>query len=295
MPAFRVVAETEHLPTAAKRLGVTAPALSRSVKIIEESVGRPLFHRTGRRLELNGSGRLFLEAVRTAMRQVDSAYDLLTASELAGRLVVSSTGMFTPLAVRVLLDLVDVHPSLVPHLTHVLDSDVPRALLRGELDVALLQHPEPHPELAVQPLAQCHYGVYCGPGHPLHTGEATLDDLLAHPFVAPPPTGGPASDGWPAHLQRQVAMTIVQVEVAMRVCAEGSLLSVLPDPVVASTPGGALLRRLPVEVISPTVLYVVHRRPVAPAGQRDLAEVVVAAVRARLSDSHLPPLDPDHH
>ena len=143
LPAFRVVAETEHLPTAVKKLGITPPALSRSVKLIEESVGRPLFHRKGRRIELNPAGHVFLHAVRTAMRQVDSALESLIQSELAGSVRVSSTGMFTPLAVRVLLDLVEAWPGLAPHLTHMRDATVNRALLRGELDVALLQHPTP--------------------------------------------------------------------------------------------------------------------------------------------------------
>lgn len=291
LPAFRVVAETEHLPTAAKKLGITAPALSRSVKLIEESVGRPLFHRKGRRIELNPSGRLFLQAVRTAMRQVDGALESLVTAERVGTVTVSSTGMFTPLAVRVLADLLHAHPGLRPHLTHLLDHDVNRALLRGELDVALLQHPTPHPELVVERLALCPYGIYCGPGHPLHeVEEVGLDELLRHPFVAPPSLEGPALDGWPAHLPRTVAMTIVQVEVAVRVCAEGALLSVLPDPVVASSVLGTGLRRLPVELIAPSVLHAVHRRPVGPEGERALAEVVVDAVRMRLDDAHLAPL-----
>ena len=37
----RVVAETEHLPTAAKALGVSAPGLSRSVKLLEDALGEP--------------------------------------------------------------------------------------------------------------------------------------------------------------------------------------------------------------------------------------------------------------
>lgn len=291
LPAFRVVAETEHLPTASSKLGITPPALSRSVKLIEESVGRELFHRRGRRIELNGAGRVFLQAVRTAMRQVDGALETLIASDLAGRVTVSSTGMFTPLAVKALLDLVEAHPQLRPHLTHLLDTHVNRALLRGELDVALLQHPTPHPELAVVPLAHCPYGVYCGAGHPLAEREhVTVEDVLAHPFVAPPVTDGPSLDGWPAQLERTVAMTIVQVEVAVRVVAEGRLLSVLPVPIVASSSAALGLRRLPVDLIAPTVLHAVHRRPVGPDGQRDVAERVVDAVRMRLDDAHLPAL-----
>ena len=49
LPAFRTVAETEHLPTAARMLELSPSALSRSVKQLEDSLGRPLFTREGRR------------------------------------------------------------------------------------------------------------------------------------------------------------------------------------------------------------------------------------------------------
>ena len=56
LPAFRAVGETQHLPTASEHLLVTAPALSRAVRLLEKDVGRELFRRTGRRIELNDNG-----------------------------------------------------------------------------------------------------------------------------------------------------------------------------------------------------------------------------------------------
>ena len=55
LPVFRVVAETQHLPTAAKRLHVSASALSRTIRLIEESLEQPLFVRTSRRILLNAA------------------------------------------------------------------------------------------------------------------------------------------------------------------------------------------------------------------------------------------------
>ncbi|MHC4078781.1 MAG: helix-turn-helix domain-containing protein, partial [Planctomycetota bacterium] len=56
LPAFRAVGETQHLPTASRALSVTAPALSRAVRLLERDVGQPLFRRIGRRIELNEAG-----------------------------------------------------------------------------------------------------------------------------------------------------------------------------------------------------------------------------------------------
>jgi DNA-binding transcriptional LysR family regulator len=71
LPAFRAVAETEHLPRAASLLGTSPPALSRTLKLLEKSIGAVLFDKAGTRLVLNARGRRLLVHVREAMRIVD--------------------------------------------------------------------------------------------------------------------------------------------------------------------------------------------------------------------------------
>src|SRR5690554_4873240 len=71
LPAFRAVAESEHLPTAAARLHVSAPALSRTVRLLEEHLEVELFNRVGRRLVLNSAGEQLLSAVQEAMGGLD--------------------------------------------------------------------------------------------------------------------------------------------------------------------------------------------------------------------------------
>lgn len=56
---FLKVAETEHMTNAAKELHVSQPALSRSLRLLEEELGLKLFDRVGRHLLLNDNGRRF--------------------------------------------------------------------------------------------------------------------------------------------------------------------------------------------------------------------------------------------
>lgn len=56
---FLKVAETEHMTNAARELYVSQPALSRSLRMLEEELGMKLFDRLGRRLVLNDNGRRF--------------------------------------------------------------------------------------------------------------------------------------------------------------------------------------------------------------------------------------------
>src|SRR5688572_4700021 len=71
LPGFRAVAESQHLPTASHLLFVSPSALSRTIRLLEEDLGRSLFDRVGRNIELNAAGRRLLSGVRDAMRLVD--------------------------------------------------------------------------------------------------------------------------------------------------------------------------------------------------------------------------------
>src|SRR5215217_4851914 len=87
LPAFRAVAETEHLPTAANELGVVPSSLSRSIKLLEDELGMALFERANKALVLNTAGRELLAAVREAMRLLDDALGRAASDELRGHVV----------------------------------------------------------------------------------------------------------------------------------------------------------------------------------------------------------------
>src|SRR5688500_10075226 len=90
LPAFRAVAETEHLPTASDMLHVTPSALSRSIKQLEEELGQPLFRRVGRRLELSPAGEELLHALRDSMSRLDRGLSAASTSQFIGPVRISA-------------------------------------------------------------------------------------------------------------------------------------------------------------------------------------------------------------
>lgn len=58
---FRVIAETENISKAAERLFIAQPSLSQTLKRLEDELGVPLFDRNGKKITLNGAGRIFLK------------------------------------------------------------------------------------------------------------------------------------------------------------------------------------------------------------------------------------------
>jgi DNA-binding transcriptional LysR family regulator len=275
LPAFRAVAETEHLPTAAERLHVTPSALSRSVRLLEQEIGHPLFHRTGRNLKLSDAGEVFLAAVRDAMRLVDDGVTAVTGDRLAGALTVAAPDAVLPAVLDVAARLRERHEELVVHVRQVAASVAPALLLRGQLDVALLDVELGGERTTRERVGSLPCGIYVGRDHPLaRKRRPSLRDVVSFPFAALDPTRDGAPDPWPADVERTVTLYVERAGVLAEVCARDSHVVVLPDALANDA-----LRRVPVNVARALPLFAVRRPTLMPDGK---AEVFVRELRAHL-------------
>jgi DNA-binding transcriptional LysR family regulator len=252
LPAFRAIAETEHLHRAAERLGLSPSALSRSLQLLEEELGVPLFQRRGRSLKLTELGGDLLSATRHAMETIDETIGDLNASFAEGALRISSGGrLMMAYILPALQRLRRQHSQLVPHVVGLPAAEVASRLARSEIDVALVFEAEPQAGLEVELLGHATNGVYCGRGHPLHGKKAvTVDEVLRHAFAAPEPRKGErALDSWPSHLRRRIALYATLLDPAIAACEDGELLAVLPDDMVRRLLRSSSLQRVPIDVI----------------------------------------------
>ena len=290
LPPFRAVAETEHLPTAAKQLNVTASALSRSVRLLEDALGQQLFHRVGRTIVLNAAGRRLLEAMATCNRTLDATLTDLVRPGLNGEVRVASVGVLThDYVLPALLRLSAEHPELVPSLENHLASSANERLARGALDVAFYYDALQHPDLKIEPIGQSSNSVYCGAGHVLFDRpDVTEAEILQHPFTAPQLGDHKLPmDGWPVDIPRKLGLRIALLTTNYQVALSGRFLAVLPDVTAADALEDGRLRRLPFERLTPQTLYAARRSGDSTelAAQQVIAvvEEVVAAVDDRLA------------
>ncbi len=75
---FKMIAESGSLTTAAQQLHVTQPALSRTLRRLEEDLGLPLFDRSGNRIHLNSHGETALLHVNRILYEVDAFKEEMT-------------------------------------------------------------------------------------------------------------------------------------------------------------------------------------------------------------------------
>jgi LysR family glycine cleavage system transcriptional activator len=92
--AFEASARHLSFTRAADELAVTPGAVSQQVKLLEDTVGVPLFHRQARGLKLTEAGLAALPSLRDGFDRLDAAVRLMTHGRRSGRLAVSVAPSF---------------------------------------------------------------------------------------------------------------------------------------------------------------------------------------------------------
>lgn len=70
---FKTVAELEHITNAADQLYISQPALSKSIHLLEQEVGYPLFERAGTGIQLNENGRILYNYAISILSSLENA------------------------------------------------------------------------------------------------------------------------------------------------------------------------------------------------------------------------------
>lgn len=78
---FTVAANQLHITRAAEMLHIAQPALTQSIKRLEEELGVELFLRRGRNIILSDTGNLFLKKITPILNQIDSLTDEIREAE----------------------------------------------------------------------------------------------------------------------------------------------------------------------------------------------------------------------
>ena len=78
---FSALAGAGSLSAAARELGITTPAVSKHLALMESRLGVPLVVRTTRRMSLTPEGELYLQSARRILSEIDGMEELLGVSK----------------------------------------------------------------------------------------------------------------------------------------------------------------------------------------------------------------------
>ena len=171
------------MSAAAKRLHMSQPALSRSVRRLESELGQELFDRVGRCVELNDAGRVALDWARQILRDERLMRDAIDA--VAHRVRTLRVGTVAPAPLWRLTSLMMERFPQETLTSEMLEGDeVLERVLDGMLDLGIVTQRPTSPSFRVCELMQENLSVTLPPNHPLAARKSvTAEDLDGDTFL----------------------------------------------------------------------------------------------------------------
>lgn len=285
---FETIAELQHVGRASVKLHRTQPALTSSVRRLEQDCGAALFEKAGRGIRLTPAGKVLLKWAQRVRFDVEDAKRELAAigQGLAGHvrigIVPTAAQFLLPSVARQLLE--EAPEVTLRTVVGLVDSLKP--LLRaGEIDLLVGTESPEEPGYVSTLLAEDSIVVAASARHELLRGEPTLKDLTRYRWALQPP-GAPTRD-WLDHTfdRKRLPRPRVQVESTMllmlpALIAQTGLLSFVSRHHLGSGKSG--LKEVPVkDTVMRRRLVVIHRSHgyLSPAAARVIE--LLAADRQR--------------
>lgn len=234
LKAFSIVVETGSFRAAAERLSVAQPSLSALIKELELEVGIPLFLRTTRRCVPTDAGLSFYEDVKISLRRLEDAYgyvkelgqgsrgklSLVALPSLAAGVVTQALGAFR-----------SKHPAVRIHLTEGKNSEVLRAVRKGDVELGIGSLWEPDQELIFHELYRDRLMFVAPAGHPIAKKRAVFE--LAERYELILMTAGPTQYALQSSgIQQPPVFEVEHLATAIAMVRSGLGICILPSSAV---------------------------------------------------------------
>ena len=188
MRAIVEVARLRSFSRAAETLGLTQPAVSAQVRMIEEEMGCRLFDRLGRNVYVTQPGALLLEYAKRMIELRRQAVEAVSEIRRpSARLTIGATESICLYVLPpVLKEYLAKNPTVAISIFRHNTDRVVRKLLEGVLDVGFISLPTSHPDLKVETVMRDRWVAALPWSHPLAARDSlVLEDLVDSPFILP--------------------------------------------------------------------------------------------------------------
>jgi LysR family nitrogen assimilation transcriptional regulator len=272
MRYFLAVVDAGSFSEAARRLRVAQPALSQSLRRLEEDLGSALLHRLSRGVAVTEEGATLAREGRRMVAEWEGLSERIRAlgDDPSGEL---SIGVPTSLSRVVSLPLVELLcerlPRVRPRIVEGLSGHILAWLREGTIDLGLVFNGEEGADLAVEPLATESLALVVPRGDPA-PDQVTLAEAAARPLILP---GAP--HGLRAEVERAFAAAGVVPRVPLEIdaldhivalVARGRGCSIVSPRVARQAPEGRGVRVL--SIVDPPItrsIGLAHARTRAPS------------------------------
>lgn len=277
---FVEIAQRGSFSRAAKSLAIAQPALSRQIRLLEESLGAPLLYRNGRGVMMTAAGEIFFAHAREVLARVDRAERDVTAltGTPSGEVVLGLPPSVSSVMLRrIVVAIAEQYPLINLHVREGFSGTVAEWLLAGTVDLAIIyEHHQPQSaqseRLLVEELPLIHNPQLAVPP------VVTSADLASIPLVLPAKPHGlrlivekrVAEQGGVLNVRFEMDSLVTMKELAM----EGVVATILPRGSVTREMQQGLLAATP--IVSPSITRIMT---LATASSRPLENTHRAVIR----------------
>ncbi|HSH49903.1 MAG TPA: LysR family transcriptional regulator [Halomonas sp.] len=184
---FLVLAEELHFGRAAKRLHISQPPLSTSLRQLEDELGVRLLERSSKHVAMTPAGQAFYRQSRRVLEQLEDSQELVKriASSPAGLLRVGFTpAMLFRQLPDAMAELQTSHPGIDVQLIEKNSAEQVEAIAMGKLDLGFIHAIPLPPDIASLTIADEAFLCCLPTHHPLAMRDTlTIRDLVGEPLV----------------------------------------------------------------------------------------------------------------
>lgn len=188
---FFVTAESKNITSAAKKLFLTQPSVTKRIQTLEEQLGCKLFVRSKRGVLLTSEGQILMSRVGPACRMILAAERELRSlrSLESGSVSIVSTEMsFKSYVLPATERFTRKHPGIKIKFANALNESMVKMLRTGQVDIAIMHEPfQTAEDMTVEVIDQMDEYMVCGSRFAeLTERENSPAELIKYPFVSMP-------------------------------------------------------------------------------------------------------------
>lgn len=294
MTVFVAVADEGSLAKGARKLALSAPAVSRAIQSLEHYLGCQLLTRTTRHIRLTEPGMRYLDDARRILADIAVAEETALGINAAPRGVLALTA-------PVLFGKIHVAPILCTYLRHYPDMEVSFNLVDRVVnlveegyDIGIRIGELPDSNMRALRVGEVRRVLCAAPdylrdhGHPNHPAELAGHAIVATLNVSPIVEWKfEHADHGPFAVRVRPRLTVTTNDCAIEVARRGlGITCVMSYQVTGHLADGSLVRLLPEFETRPLPVHIVHREGIhATAKVRAFIDLAATALRKNTLDA----------
>jgi len=262
---FTLVAELQSIARASAHLQIAAPAISRTIKSLEDELGTRLFDRDGRGMHLTLSGMTLLGRATQLLRDAEVARQEVSAigSHLTGEVTIGATPSIIAIAgLHLIKQCLERYPHVRARLTEGYSAYLQNWVVTSAISVAFVNGPiRETPNIASRRVAVERLFAIGDKKHfREHTGGISLHALLSGPLLLPSSANSirglidDAASNVGCHVK--TLLEVDSVGLLKQLAGDGIAAAVLPYGAVKQEVDSGLLVAVP--IIEPEIHSELH-------------------------------------